>query len=135
MFLKVMKKPKDNYETILLIAIMEIQWNKLGNKFEQHDLGIANQLINFLKGVLTNENELMFVQSCRTLSSLMQALGQIKNPFAPLIYKILVTTYGLITDSSRVNTFLSRLRSFLITSLSVSKEFQGCPEERWSSLC
>lgn len=54
MFLKVMKKPKDNYETIMLIAIMEIQWNKLGSKFEQHDLGIANQLINFLKGVLTN---------------------------------------------------------------------------------
>jgi hypothetical protein len=31
--LKSMKKTKDNYEIILLIAIMEIQWNKLGTKF------------------------------------------------------------------------------------------------------
>jgi hypothetical protein len=55
MLLKSMKKTKDNYETILLIAIMEVQWNKLGTRFEQHDLGIANQFINFLKGVLAME--------------------------------------------------------------------------------
>jgi hypothetical protein len=103
MFLKTMKKSKDNFETILLIEIMEVEWSKLGTKYEQHDLGIANQFINFLKGALTTESELLFVQASRTLFSLMQSLGTIKNPFAPLIYKILITAYNSISDPSRVS--------------------------------
>lgn len=33
MMLKTMKKTKDSYEIVLLIGIMEVQWNKLGTKF------------------------------------------------------------------------------------------------------
>lgn len=103
MFVKTMKKTKDSYEITLLIAIMELQWSKLGSRFEQHDLTLANQFINFLKNALASESELLFVQSCRTLFSLMQSLGAIKNPFAPLIYKILITAYSSISDPSRVH--------------------------------
>jgi hypothetical protein len=54
MFVKTMKKTKDSYEITLLIAIMELQWSKLGNRFEQHDLTLANQFISFLKNVLAS---------------------------------------------------------------------------------
>jgi hypothetical protein len=84
---------------------------------------MANQFINFLKGVLSMEGELLFVQSCRTLFSLMQSLGSVKNAFAPLIYKILITAYSSINDCSRVTNILSRLPSSLITSQKASREY------------
>ena len=93
-----MKKVKDNYEILLIMAIMEEQWNKLGNKFEQSDLGMPNQYINFMKQQVSSKNELLFVQSTRTMFSLMQKLGQVKNPFAPLIYKLLISVYVNLTD-------------------------------------
>lgn len=133
MMLKVMKKTKDNYETLLLIAIMEVQWSKLAYKFEQHDLAMANNFINFLKTVLASESELLFVQSCRTLFSLMHTLGSVKNPFAPLIYKILTTTFSSMNDCSRVRSWLCRLPSFLTTSPKVSREFQDYLEPLWCS--
>ena len=64
-----MKKVKDNYEILLIMAIMEEQWNKLGNKFEQSDLGMPNQYINFMKQQVSSKNELLFVQSTRTMFS------------------------------------------------------------------
>ena len=129
--LKTMKKTKDSYEIILLIGIMEVQWSKLGTKFEQHDLGMANQFINFLKGVLSMEGELLFVQSCRTLFSLMQSLGLVKNAFAPLIYKILITAYSSMNDGSRVTPHLFRLPSFPTISLKVSKEYPDYQDLHW----
>lgn len=77
------------------------------------------------------EGDLLFVQSCRTLFSLMQSLGSVKNPFAPLIYKILTTAYSSINDSSKVNNKLCRLPSYQITSQKVSKEFQGFLVQLW----
>lgn len=81
---------------------MEEQWGKLNRKFEQSDLGLPNIYINFLKGAVASANQLIFVQSSRTLFSLMQSLGQIKNPFAPLIYKILAAEYNSSNDIAKV---------------------------------
>lgn len=33
MFVKTMKKTKESYEILLIISIMETQWNTLGTKF------------------------------------------------------------------------------------------------------
>lgn len=48
-FIKGMKKSKDTQEILLMIAIMEQQWQQLGTKFEQSELGLPMQTINFLK--------------------------------------------------------------------------------------
>ena len=47
-------------------------------------------------------NELLFLQGCRTLFSLMQTLGSVKNAFAPLIFKILVNGFSTFGDISKV---------------------------------
>ncbi len=127
MLVKSMKRSKDSYEMTLLMAIMEVQWDKLGSRFEQHDLTLANQLLNFLKNALAADTELLFVQACRTLFTLMQSLGATKNPFAPLIYKILVTAYSTISDSARVTLLSRRLLSFPTTSQSASKGLEDSP--------
>jgi hypothetical protein len=51
-----MKKVKDNYEILLIIAIMEEQWNKLSLKFEQNPLAMPNQYINFIKNQINSKN-------------------------------------------------------------------------------
>ena len=104
LMVRTMKKSKDQQEWLLMIAVMEEQWNKLGSKFEQSDLGLATIFLNFVKGVLTDPSigELLFVQATRTMFSLMQSLGSVKNPFAPLIYKLLVGSFGQLTDRTRV---------------------------------
>lgn len=100
-----MKKSKDNAEIMILMTIMEEQWNKLKLKFEQNDLGLPTIFINFLKTVVAFPNELLYIQACRILFSLMQSLGSIKNPFAPLIYKILITEFSVSNNIYKVNFF------------------------------
>lgn len=39
----------------------------------------------------------------------MQTLGATKNPFAPLIYKILITGFSTCSEPSRVNSILIQL--------------------------
>jgi len=74
----------------------------LNQRFEQSDLGLPNIYINFLKNVVSSPNQLIFIQASRTLFSLMQTLGALKNPFAPLIYKILVSEYKNSNDIAKV---------------------------------
>jgi len=93
-----MKKSHVVQEQLLVAAVMEEQWNRMGTKFEQSDLGLANIFVNFMKTLLMSSNQLLFIQAARTLFSLMQTLGAVKNSFAPLIYKVLLSGYS-ISDS------------------------------------
>lgn len=95
---------------------MEEEWIKLKNIFEASELGLPNQYINFLKGALMTESDLLFLQATRTLFSLMQSLGSVKNAFAPLIYKILISGFSTFNDISKVPRFLFRLFLCLIIS-------------------
>jgi hypothetical protein len=55
-----------------------------------------------------DDNELLFLQAARTLFSLMQTLGEVKHPFAPLIYKILVTGFSTFSELSKVLLYQGR---------------------------
>jgi hypothetical protein len=108
LFLKTMKKTKDKQEILLLVAIMEEQWNKLTHRFEENELGLPHHYINLLKSVIMMPNEMLFLQASRTLFSLMKSLGAVKNIYAPIIYKILVTAYSTFSDLAKVNPLIFR---------------------------
>ncbi len=114
---------------------MEEEWIKLKNIFEASELGLPNQYINFLKGALMTESDLLFLQATRTLFSLMQSLGSVKNAFAPLIYKILISGFSTFNDISKVPRFLFRLFLCLIISLKAIEEFQVFLEQCSCSHC
>jgi hypothetical protein len=103
-----MKKTKDKQEILLLVAIMEEQWNKLTHRFEENELGLPHHYINLLKSVIMMPNEMLFLQASRTLFSLMKSLGAVKNIYAPIIYKILVTAYSTFSDLAKVNPLIFR---------------------------
>ena len=116
---------------LLMIAIMEIEWNKLEVKFEQNELGLPNQYINFLRNVIIVPNELLFLQASRTLFSLMTILGRVKNQFAPLIYKILVNAYSSFSDISKVKTLITSGRIHVIK---FHREYQRHYRSSWKSI-
>ena len=100
---KMLKKAKSGSECNALISVLAWLWEKREGEFEANENGLPSAFLAFLKNCSLHQSDTVFYHSIITMFSLMENLGNKKNPNAPFIYKILINCFTFSGISERAS--------------------------------